>query len=161
MCLCLPSFAEKTEDMYIMRHTTQGQLFFISENIFPSTNSKFSLSFDVTYLNSSDSVSIKMTVPCHVLTTVDSVALVLEDDRFVCPLVKTIYMEKEKKHWVHRSDCVFAYEQTKKCLIQKTPPQIVVYTADGVQTYAMPEKKWQALHQHLVEIFMLIDASKR
>ena len=162
MCLCLPSFAEKTEDMYIMRHTTQGQLFFISENIFPSTNSKFSLSFDVTYLNSSDSVSIKMTVPCHVLTTVDSVALVLEDDRFVCPLVKTIYREKEKKHWIHRCDCAFTYEAAKNTFTQPaTSPQLVVYTAAGTQTYAMPPKKWQALHQHLLEIFMIIDASKR
>lgn len=148
--------------MYIMRHTTQGQLFFISENIFPSTNSKFSLSFDVTYLNSSDSVSIKMTVSCHVLTTVDSVALVLEDDRFVCPLVKTIYREKEKKHWIHRCDCAFTYEAAKKTFTQPTTsPQVVVYTAAGTQTYAMPAKKWQALHQHLLEIFMIIDASKR
>ena len=162
MCLCLPSFAEKTEDMYIMRHTTQGQLFFISENIFPSTNSKFSLSFDVTYLNSSDSVSIKMTVPCHVLTTVDSAALVLEDDRFVCPLVKTIYREKEKKHWIHRCDCAFTYEAAKNTFTQPAmSPQVVVYTAAGTQTYAMPAKKWQALHQHLLEIFMIIDASKR
>ena len=161
MCLCLPSFAEKTEDMYIMRHTTQGQLFFISENIFPSTNSKFSLSFDVTYLNSSDSVSIKMTVPCHVLTTVDSAALVLEDDRFVCPLVKTIYREKEKKHWIHRCDCAFAYEAVQRCFVQPTAPQIVVYTPVAEQHYQLSEKKWQALHQHLVEIFMLIDASKR
>lgn len=148
--------------MYIMRHTTQGQLFFISENIFPSTNSKFSLSFDVTYLNSSDSVSIKMTVPCHVLTTVDSVALVLEDDRFVCPVVKTIYMEKEKKHWIHRCDCAFTYEAAKNTFTQPAmSPQVVVYTAAGTQTYAMPAKKWQALHQHLLEIFMIIDASKR
>lgn len=148
--------------MYIMRHTTQGQLFFISENIFPSTNSKFSLSFDVTYLNSSDSVSIKMTVPCHVLTTVDSAALVLEDDRFVCPLVKTIYREKEKKHWIHRCDCAFTYEAAKNTFTQPAmSPQVVVYTAAGTQTYAMPAKKWQALHQHLLEIFMIIDASKR
>lgn len=148
--------------MYIMRHTTQGQLFFISENIFPSTNSKFSLSFDVTYLNSSDSVSIKMTVPCHVLTTVDSVALVLEDDRFVCPLVKTIYREKEKKHWIHRCDCAFTYEAAKNTFTQPAiSPQVVVYTAAGTQTYAMPAKKWQALHQYLLEIFMIIDASKR
>ena len=37
-----------------MRHTTQGSLFFISEIIFPSTDSKFSLPFDITYLNTSD-----------------------------------------------------------------------------------------------------------
>lgn len=161
LCVCIPTFAEKTEDMYIMRHTTQGQLFFISENIFPSIDSKFTLPFDITYLNTSDTVSIKMTVSSHTLTNVDSVALVLENDRYVCPQVKSIYKEKEKKYWIHRCDCVFSYEETKKGLIQPTSPQLVVYTAAGVQTYAMPQKKWQALHQHLLEIFMLIDASKR
>ena len=33
LSLHVASFAIKTEDMYIMRHTTKGQLFFISENI--------------------------------------------------------------------------------------------------------------------------------
>ena len=147
--------------MYIMRHTTQGHLFFISEIIFPSTDSKFSLPFDITYLNTSDSVSIKLTASSHALTTVDSVALVLEDSRYVCPVVKSIYKEKEKKHWIHRCDCAFTYEATKKCFVQPAAPQIVVYTTVGQQIFTMPEKKWQALHQHLVEIFMLIDASKR
>ena len=32
--MSVSSFAKKTEDMYVMRHTTQGQLFFITENIF-------------------------------------------------------------------------------------------------------------------------------
>ena len=154
-------YAEKTEDMYVMRHTTQGSLFFISEIIFPSTDSKFSLPFDITYLNTSDSVSIKLTASSHTLTTVDSVALVLEDSRYVCPVVKSIYKEKEKKHWIHRCDCAFAYEAVQRCFVQPTAPQIVVYTPVAEQHYQLSEKKWQALHQHLVEIFMLIDASKR
>ncbi|MBQ5387851.1 MAG: hypothetical protein IIU55_02070 [Paludibacteraceae bacterium] len=162
LAISLSIFAEKTEEMYVMRHTTQGQLYFISEIIFPATDSKFSLPFDITYLNTSDSLSIKMTVPHHTLTNVDSVALVLQDDRYVCPMVKSIYKEKEKKHWIHRCDCAFTYEAAKKNFTQPaTSPQVVVYTAAGTQTYAMPPKKWQALHQHLLEIFMLIDASKR
>ena len=46
-------------------------------------------------------------------------------------------------------------------MTQMNPPQIVVYSAEGVHTYALPLKQWQKLHAHLVEIFMLIDASKR
>ena len=147
--------------MYIMRLTTQGQLFFISENIFPSTNRTFDLPFDITYLNTTDSVSVKMTVSSQTLTHVDSVALVLTEDRYVCSQANSIYKEKEKKHWVHRCDCAFSYEVIKKTMIQPTSPEIVVYTVNGVQTYAMPQKQWQKLHTHLVEIFMLIDASKR
>ena len=85
----------------------------------------------------------------------------MEDDRFVYPVVKSIYKKKEKKLWIHRSDCVFGYDEIQKCFTQSASPQIVVYTEVGVQTYAMPKKKWQTLHQHLLEIFMLIDASKR
>lgn len=160
LCLTIPSLAEKTEDMYIMRLTTQGQLFFISENIFPSTDRTFKLPFDITYLNSTDTVSLKMTVSSHTLTQVDSVALVLQDERHVCSVVKSIYKEKDKKLWQDRCDCAFSYEAIKKSMVQSTPPQIVVYTAAGVHTYAMPPKKWLKLQPHLVEIFMLIDASK-
>ena len=160
MILFLPVLAEKTEDMYIMRHTSQGQLFFISENTFPSTNRKFELPFDITYLNTTDTVSIKMTVYSESLTHVDSVALVTMEDRYVCPMVHSIYKEKENKYWIHRSDCAFSYEATKKSMVQPISPEMVIYTAAGTQTYAMPQKQWQKLQPHLVEIFMLIDASK-
>ena len=105
-----------------MRLTTQGQLFFISENIFTSTDRKFELPFDITYLNSTDSVSIKMTVPSLTLTRVDSVALVLEDEAYMCPVVYSIYKEKDKKQWIHRTDCTFRYEAVKKSMIQPTAP---------------------------------------
>lgn len=158
---CVASFAEKTEDMYIMRHLTSGQLYFISEIIFPSTDSKLVLPFDITYFNTSDSASIKMTIYENTLTDVDSVALLLEDARYVCPTVHSIYKEKEKKLWVHRSDCAFSYHATKLAMIQPTPPQIIVYTAAGEHTYAMTSKNWQKLQPHLQEIFMIIDASRR
>ena len=161
VCMSIPVFAEKTEDMYIMRLTTQGQLFFISENIFPSIDRKSSLPFDITYLNSTDSASVKMTVPSHTLTHVDSVALVTEEERYLCPMVHTIYKEKEKKHWIHRADCAFSYQAIKKCMIQPTSPKIVIYTAVGEQSFVMPQKQWEKLQPHMVEIFMLIDASKR
>ena len=160
LSIFIPSFAEKTEDMYVMRLTTQGQLFFISENIFPSTDRTFNLPFDITYLNTTDSVSIKMTVSSHSLTQVDSVSLVLQDEEHMCPMVNSIYNEKEKKHWIHRCDCAFTYEAVKNSMTQSAPPQIVVYTAAGTHTYAMSQKQWQKLQPHLVEIFMLIDASK-
>lgn len=144
-----------------MRLTTQGQLFFISENIFPSLDRKSSLPFDITYLNSTDSVSVKMTVPSHTLTHVDSVALVTAEERYLCPMAYAIYKEKEKKHWIHRADCAFSYQDIKKCMLQTTSPTFVVYTAAGEQSYSMPLKQWEKLHPHLVEIFMLIDASKR
>ena len=160
LCLCVSSFAKKTEDMYIMRHTTQGQLFFISENIFPSTDRKFELPFDITYINSSDSVSIKMTVSSNTLTHVDSVALIQSGKRYVCPMAHSIYKEKDKKNWIHRCDCAFSYTDTKMCMIHPTPPQIVVYTTTGMHTYAMSQQQWKTLVPHLQEIFMLIDASK-
>lgn len=157
---CLASYAEKTEDMYIMRHIASGQLYFISEITFPSTDSKLVLPFDITHLNSTDSVSIKMTVYENSLTNVDSVALVSENAKVVCPLVNSIYKEKEKKLWVHRSDCTFSYQDTKQTFVQPTPPQIIVYTAAGAHTYAMTQKNWEKILPNIHEIFMIIDASK-
>ena len=90
--------AEKTEDMFVMRHSPEGNLFFIRPNTFYSTNNKTELNFDITHLNTTDTASIKMTVYETILVNVDSVALICEAKRYVCDTVVSIYKEKENRN---------------------------------------------------------------
>ena len=76
-----PLFAEKIEDMYVMRHTQEGQLFFIRPNTFFSADHKTEFSFDITHLNTTDTASIKMTVYESTLVNVDSVAILCDGKR--------------------------------------------------------------------------------
>lgn len=159
--VALPCSAYKTEEMYIMRLLETGKLYFISENLFESAETKRSLPFDITYFTATDSVSIKMSVYDDILTTIDSVAMVWEDQRVVSTQPKAIYKEKEKKLWVHRCDCSFSYQTTKQAITNETAPSFVIYTPDSAVVYTLPAKKWEKLVPHLREIFMIIDSSLR
>lgn len=156
----LPTLAYKTEDMYIMRLLESGKLYFISENIFESIDSNLKLPFDITHLSTTDSVSIKMSVYNEVLTSVDSMAIVWDDHRFVCQQPAAIYKEKEKKLWVHRYDCKAPYSDIKQSLTSESAPKFIIYTTDKASTYTLSTNKWKKLSPHIREIFMTIDSSK-
>ena len=100
-----------------MRHCQEGQLFFIRPNTFFSADHKTEFSFDITHLNTTDTASIKMTVYESTLVNVDSVAILCDGQRYICNTPMSIYKEKEKKHWVHRCDCVFPYKEIKLAMI--------------------------------------------
>ena len=144
-----------------MRHSTEGALFFIRPNTLTSTTNKSNLQFDITYLNSADSASIKMTTYENTLVEVDSVAVIAGDSRYVCNAVLSIYKEKESKSWVHRSDCVFPYQAVKEVMISDAAPTIEVYTNKGTSSYTLSVNKWKSLRTHMIDIFMIIDYSKR
>jgi hypothetical protein len=159
--LTTPLMAEKTEDMFVMRHSPEGNLFFIRPNTFYSTNNETELNFDITHLNTTDAASIKMTVYEKTLVNVDSVAILCETKRYVCNNVASIYKEKENKLWIHRCDCVFPFSAVKHAMIGEKAPIIVIYTNKSTLSYTLTTPKWAKLCPHMRDIFMIIDSTKR
>ena len=154
-------FAQKTEDMYVMRHSSDGQLYFIRPIMFSSADSKAELSCDITHLNTKDTASVKMTIYETTLVRIDSVALVSNGARFLCDDVVSIYKEKDKKLWVHRCDCPFPYPVVKLAMIADQAPTIMVYTNKSPLSYTMADNKWAKLRLRFSDVFLLIDESKR
>ena len=159
--IACPLFAEKIEDMFVMRHSPEGVLFFIRPNTFFSADKKSEFSFDITHLNTTDTASVKMTVYESSLINVDSVAILCDGARYLCHTPMSIYKEREKKHWVHRCDCVFPFKDVKLAMIADEAPTFVVYTNKSTLSYTLPLNNWKKLHPHFCDIFMMIDESKR
>lgn len=146
--------------MYVMRLTTEGQLFFIRPNTFFSDHKKTEFSFDITHLNTTDTASIKMTVYESSLVNVDSVAILCDGQRYICNTPMSIYKEKEKKHWVHRCDCIFPFKEVKLAMIADQAPTFVIYTNKSTLFYTLPQNNWKKLQPHFCDIFMIIDESR-
>ena len=147
--------------MYVMRHSSDGQLYFIRPIMFSSADSKAELSCDITHLNTKDTASVKMTIYETTLVRIDSVALVSNGARFLCDDVVSIYKEKDKKLWVHRCDCPFPYPVVKLAMIADQAPTIMVYTNKSTLSYTMADNKWAKLRLRFSDVFLLIDESKR
>lgn len=157
--VCL--LAKKTEDMYVMRHTNKGKLFFISENVFYSTSDNTQLPFDITYLNSSDSVSLKMSIYESSLSNVDSVALTWTGGKSICIMPNSIYKDKEKRLWIHRSECMFLFNDVVCAFAGEVAPIFTIYVGGESKTYTLPNKKWEKLQPHMNEIFMIIRSNDK
>ena len=144
-----------------MRHSADGQLYFIRPNLFYSSDNKTKLSYDITHLNTTDTASVKMTIYETTLVSVDSVAIVSNGVRFLCDDVASIYKEKNHKRWEHRCDCSFPYQAVKSAMTAEQAPTVIVYTNKSTLSYTMPANKWIKLSSRFSDIFMLIDESKR
>jgi len=164
LLLCLSSLlvsAEKAENMYLMRNTELGNLFFIFENSFYSVDDKIPLLFDMTHLCSCDTISIKMTIHNPTLVDVDSVALSWSEGTYIIPSPIVIYKEKDNKYWVNRCDCVFPYSFVAQAFANEACPIFTIYTTSGIKQYKLPEKKWSKMSSNFREIFMTIQSNKR
>ena len=154
-------FAQKTEDMYVMRYSSDGLLYFIRPNLFYSSDSKTELSYDITHLNTTDIASVKMTIYETTLVRIDSVAIVSNGERFLCDDVVSIYKEKDRKRWEHRCDCSYPYQAVKSAMTAEQAPTVIVYTNKSTLSYTIAANKWARLSSCYSDIFMLIDESKR
>lgn len=155
------TFAAKTEDMYLMRKTDSGNLFFIFENSFSSSNSRTPLLFDMTYLDLCDTISIKMTITIPTLTDIDSVRLSWNDDSYTINTPYVIYKEKDNKQWTNRLDCVFPYFVVEQAFTNNICPIFTIYTSIDTITYSISEYRWSKLSVHFYEIFKTIQLQKR
>ena len=157
---CL-SFAAKTEDMYLMRNTEKGDLFFIFENSFHSIDNKHPLLFDITHLTSCDTISVKMTITDKELVDVDSVKLSWSNTAYIVTNPILIYKEKDNKCWVNRCDCVFPYKFVEQAFTNKQCPIFTIYTTSNTISYSLSPNKWNKLSLHFQEIFITIQSHKR
>ena len=157
---CL-SFAAKTEDMYLMRNTEIGDLFFIFENSFHSLDNKHPLLFDITYLTSCDTISIKMTITDKTLVDIDSVKLSWSNTAYTVINPILIYKEKDNKCWVNRCDCIFPYTSVEQAFTNQQCPTFTIYTTKDTISYYLSPNKWDKLNRHFQEIFITIQSHKR
>lgn len=145
--------------MYVMRLTNKGKLFFIYENSFNQVDGKLQLFFDVTYLNTNDSASIKMTIYESSLVDVDSIALSWDNNRIICAEPSLIYKEKKNKLWEHRYDCMFLYHNIMSAFICEKAPKFTIYVGNNMKQYTLSDKEWKKLHMHMSDIFMIIQSN--
>ena len=166
--LCLLSFlfsliayAEKLEDRYVMKTIDNGQLYFVVPYDIPSlTANTKALSADITYLTSSDSVTMNLSVWFIDELMTDSIVLT-GATQFVIRDFKTFFIEKDRKLWIHRYSLQYPMASLAMLYADANPFTIDVCFGSQRITYGYSSKQWKKEQEWMNQIIHIIATNKR
>ena len=161
LLISLPTYGKKIENMFVMRNTTAGMLYFIKENKFTTQDEAYtSLEVDITYLERDSIVSLKMSIFGEEVKAIDSIQIAWADSKDVCQSVRIMYKDiKKKNKWENRCDCTFSYTSVRDAFTSETSPMIVLYSKNTSTTFIMNNNQWKSIYNNLNRIFYMIDVN--
>lgn len=147
--------AAKLSDMYIVKKLPDANLYFVFENKLQGIKNTDYLKYDLTYCDSNDSVSIKMSVYQKNRSTIDSLAFNNGYERYVT-IPSLLYQEQSRKKWLGRYDNIVPFRFINQTFRSIQPLTIDIYSQGKVTTFSMHKSKWKSFSRKMQDIFEMI-----
>ncbi|MFP4471361.1 MAG: hypothetical protein ACLFPE_11780 [Bacteroidales bacterium] len=140
--LSLSAGAQKL-DKYYSRHTQEGgDLFFFYPNEdFECSENHSELAFDISYRHGNDSAILNYTYHWKAANPADSINIEINGYR-IKAAAKKLFMDFEKKMWVHRYSSKIGFDDLERFIIAESPPEIRISTEQDELVFAAPGRKW-------------------
>lgn len=149
----------KLSEKYVMRPRENDIIYFILPFEVPCAERYDNASMDVTYITSESKLTVNMSIKTPYILQIDSMSICSGIHYPVENLV-VLFLEKEKRQWLHRISFRLDYDVWKKLYQAKQPYDILVYTSGHMFQYAFPEKRWLAECMWMSELFKMIEYKK-
>lgn len=145
---------------YTMRPRTQDQLYFLLPTQLPSTQKQLPLEFDMTYLTSDSCVTVRANFLSSEALSIDSVQLINAHLQHSVDSVVVLYVEKEKKAWLHRLEYRLPFGTLEQFYQADESFQLLIHGSGHTYSYAFKPKHWKKEHEEISEILTIITKNK-
>ena len=166
LCWCLSMTAQRNNKFYKQSVHAEGALYFVNPQTMPEikgnkTYCSKPLSYDYTYLDSRDSVTLLMTIVSKNIYKPDYLQVTGSIEKQY-PL-ELIYCEMAKKGWKSRLKCQIPYDDWKKLYHAAVPFVLEFHAVDGeVQPrFSDKPRSWKKLCDDFIRLQELIDVNKK
>jgi hypothetical protein len=154
--ITLPGFSQKLSRYYTSRPQETGTLFFIYPfDSFRNSGDGSALSFDITYLNGSDSAVLNFTCFSKETKSIDSLVL-YSDDKTVSATANKLFIERSGKMWVYRHSTTFVHEDVFDFITRSSNPSISVKSNGKDHFYRVRQKKWARYSMNISRVLYII-----
>lgn len=154
----LDSTGQKISKYYTTNSQSNGTLYFIEpDHEFENDSFDASLTWDLTHLSTTDSVRMNFSFRGEEIMELDCMILV-PSETIVCPDMEKLFVEDEKRKWVHRYSAVFSLEELKE-FYQLQEPNLMLYAGNLEIPFTIKERKWDKATDIMNRIFAMIDAN--
>lgn len=151
--------AAKLSDMYFVKNLPDGKLYFVFENKLQCIENSDYIKYDLTYCDSNDSVSIKMSIYQKNFSTIDSLAFNNGYERYVT-IPSLFYHEQFHKKWLGRYDNIVPFNFINQAFNSTNPLTISIYSQGKVTMFSMHKSKWKNFSPKMQDIFEMIQINK-
>lgn len=156
------TYAEKLEDRYVMKTINNGQMYFIVPfDIPPQTAKAKALSADITYLTTSDSLIMNLSVWSSDELMTDSIILTTKNKKIVVENFRTFFIEKDDKLWLHRYSLQYPLKDLTLFYANTEPFTMDIYSGSQHITYGYSIKQWKKEQVWMNQILHTIATNKR
>lgn len=169
LCICFLTFAfflvssfnARSQDVskhFVAYQQEIGMLYFIyPQKGFESKHNKEEFVYDITYLNSGDSVVFNFTYIDSRILQPDSLSFFSSESAtpIVAPVSK-IYIESSKSNWIYRYGAKFLFSEFSSHFPGSTSPVFKLYCGDEVIIIDIKDGKWKKQSGILSKIFDII-----
>ena len=161
VCIFSSVYATKLDERYVMKTFDSGLIYFILPFEIPSNAAKTkALSADITYLTTSDSVTMKISVWSAKELSTDSI--ILEgDEKLVFKDFETFFIEPDGKLWHHRFSFRFPMTELKKIYLGTLPLSLNIYSKDHEEHYGWSIKAWKKEQEWMNKVLHIIERNRK
>jgi hypothetical protein len=157
LMLSLTSIAGNTNKLYRSSLTEKGTLYFFYAQKMPKNKDSKALkplSFDVTYLSGSDTVSIKATVLSLNAYNQPSVTIIKADGQKVENATEVIFRDLKKKGYINRIEIKMPRSEYRE-LYNADKPFTIIFGEQNCFKFA--DSQWQKHREAVNKVWSIID----
>lgn len=156
-------YSKSLDKLYVSLLTEKGTVYHTYpmnlEYVKDKTNNLYvsPLKYDYTYIDSTDSVDVLMTVTYSKLSKPFDVSF---NNSNKYPL-SIIYIDSKGKNFVYRIKCTISYQAWVNMYSIGAPITVTLFCEDGINVqFQCPEKRWIEMCTDFTNLFKLIEKAK-
>lgn len=168
LCTCLTVSAQNLKNFYRQAPHAEGALYFVLPQQMSEAKSQNgmlceSLSYDYTYLDSRDSVTLLLTLTTKEIFRADSLQIETPSGQSRKYGVQTLYYNPVKNCWECRIRTVIPYKEWEAMYHSVEPFALVFSSAESEERLRFSDKpsKWEKIRSRYVHLQDLIRLNKK
>lgn len=147
---------QSIEKYYTSSLQEKGTLYFIfPQSGFENNKTKSKLIYDITYFETTDTVTLNFSYFDKLERTIDSVIFVNTNQRF-SGSIKKLFIETNKSKWHYRYTSKILFTDINSFFNQTNNPTIILYTQQGIIELNIKTKNWKKQSSVTKKILTLI-----
>ncbi len=159
LCTAATATAQNLKKYYTSHMVADAALYHIFTQVLFNNKANGDLHFDISYKTGAEgNATVNFTFLAPTVSHAEKIAFISDECQIIAPVTQ-IYIERDKKEWVHRYGAQMQLSELSKFFGKATNPQVQITTKNGTLTYEVKRSEFKNYSDAVTTIFEIIAAN--